>query len=133
MFRKISLAALLVVALQTATQAEEERGTFIHVKNGTNKTLKFDLYIHCAGAGLGKFDNPKEVAPGQVVVWRLPAGRTVATQVKDGQTFHGVGLVGADANGKSIAWGLVGGTGMVAKERANAAGKHILVQPIGQL
>lgn len=133
MFRKISLAVLVLVALNAAPASAEERGTFIHVKNGTNKTLKFDLYVNCAGAGLGKFDNMKEVGPGQVVVWHLPAGRSVATQVKDGQTYYGVGLVGADESGKSVAWGLVGGSGMIAKEKAGQNSKHILVQPIGQL
>lgn len=137
MLQKLSLAALVVLALHVASlQAEvraEEHATFIHVKNGTNTTLRFYLYVHCSRAGLGKFDNVKEVEPGEVVVWRLPAGHRVSTHVKNGQTYYGVGLVGADAHGNSRAWGVVGGAGMLAKEHARAHVQHILVQPIGQL
>lgn len=124
-------AALCVSWLGLATPASaEEPATLIHVRNGTNRTLKFDLYVECQGAGIGKFDNAKEVAPGEVAVWRLPTGKRVAAP--RGEHYR-VGLVGADPrSGQSLAWGVVGGDGMLARERTTGVARHILVQAAGR-
>lgn len=114
-------------------------GTYIHVRNGTRRSLDFTLYVECNKGGTGKFDRHIQVAPGDTAIWRLGAEHKVLmTQVK-GTSYYRVGLVGKDAaNGKEYRWGLVGGPGMYGKERqvADAKGasfqRHIHVQPIGE-
>lgn len=138
----LTLAALMMVALTAspvlAAKKLNNGGTYIHVKNSTNKTLQFDLFVECANEGTGKFENHLTVEPGQVAVWKLAAGHVVATQMKDGKAFYRVGLVGKDLeSGKNYQWGVVGSDGMFGKEKLSETEtdsyRNIVVQPIGKL
>jgi hypothetical protein len=131
------VAGILNVSPAFAAKKLTSGGTYIHVKNRTDKTLTFALVVECANEGTGKFDELRTVEPGQVVMWRLTGDHAVASQVKDGKTYYRVGLVGHDAAGKQYQWGVIGGEGMLGSERTSETEtgtyRNILVQPVGHL
>jgi hypothetical protein len=118
-------------------------GTYIHVKNGTNLSLKFCLYVECAGAGTGKFDKEFQLKPGEVGIWRLGQNYRVATSQHNGSKLYRLGLIGTDVHGLQHRWGTLGGHGMVGNEQQKPAPdqpatsgtpvsyRHILVRPAG--
>jgi len=136
------LCVLCLVALSLSPIFAAEKlsngGTYIHVKNSTNKTLAFDLFVECADEGTGKFDERFTLDPGQVAVWRLGAKHTVASKLKNGRSIYRVGLVGKDpTTGKQYQWGVVGSDGMFGKEKDSQTEtdtyRNIVVQPVGDL
>jgi hypothetical protein len=139
----LTITALLIASMGIAAPAWAAKklndgGTYIHVKNSTNKTLAFDLFVECANEGTGKFDKQLTLEPGQTAIWKLSAGHKVATLTKSGKSFYRVGLVGKDMEtGKNYQWGLVGSDGMFGKEKPSETEtesyRNIVVQPIGSL
>lgn len=134
------LVASLVLSsqVQAAEKSPAATGTYIHVKNATNKTLSFSLYVECVHEGTGKFDKEISLEPGAVGMWKLETGHKVATFQKDGKTCYRVGLVGQDhESGKKHQWGVVGSDGMFGKEKTSetedAIYRNIVVQPMGSL
>src|SRR5690606_34935203 len=94
----------LALALNLAAapaEAADPNGTRVCVKNGTNRTLVFDLFVTVAGRGTGKFDSRIRLQPGDTAVWNLPAGYQISAKQKEGHMYYKVGLVGEDpTNGK---------------------------------
>lgn len=120
-------AALMIAAPALAGDAEE---TEIHVKNGTNRTLVFDLLVKVKNHGAGKFDTQIKLAPGQTAVWKLSSKYEVGSYNKGGHKFYQVGLRGQDPQtGEDYHWGLLGGEGMHGIMKAN----QLHVRPIGDL
>lgn len=117
-------------------------GTYIHVKNGTNAELKFDLFFETPNGRIGKFDSRLSVKPGQTAIWRLKAPHVVRNLNHDGKEMYRVGVVGVDSEGRSYRWGVVGGHGMQGFERQSVETsdthgaqtyRNIHVRPVGSL
>jgi hypothetical protein len=143
MSRLLAAPLLLLVLLAApshvrANKTLNDGGTYIHVKNGTNKTLSFELLVECSRQGVGKFDNAMVLEPGQTAIWRLKAGLTVGRVHKEGTNWYRVGLLGKDlSSGKQHQWGVLGGDGMHGREGFSETEtdryRNIVVQPVGKL
>ena len=127
-----SITALFAALIITAAQANagDLDGTRIHVKNGTNRTLVFDLLVKVKDRGAGKFDTQIKLEPGQTAVWTLAGKYEIGTYDNNGKVFYQVGLRGKDPQtGEKYHWGLLGGDGMYGIIKDS----NLHVRPVGQL